>query len=124
MRKHDLTIPNLLSCVRLLLIPVMMWLYLVKAAYGMAFLVLLLSAATDIADGIIARKWDQISDLGKVLDPVADKLTQVAALACLVSRFPYMWLPLAMLMGKELLTGAVSLYAVKPISFDFGSGCG
>lgn len=107
------TVPNLLSLFRLLLIPVIVWLYRDKSAYGWALAVLILSAATDVADGFIARKWELVSDLGKALDPIADKLTQIATLWCLLSRFPYLWLPLAVLMVKEVFTGIMSLCAVK-----------
>ena len=72
------TIPNLLSLVRLAMIPLLLWLYLEKREYLWTAVVVVLSGATDIVDGIIARKYDLISDLGKALDPVADKLTQIA----------------------------------------------
>jgi len=107
------TIPNVLSLFRLLLIPVILWLYRDVKDYHLALLVLILSGVTDIADGWIARRWNLISDLGKILDPVADKLTQMATLWCLAERFPYIWLPLAVLMVKELFTGIMGLYAVK-----------
>ena len=107
------TVPNLLSLFRLLLIPVIVWLYCEKQAYGWTLAVLILSGVTDVADGFIARKWNLISDLGKALDPVADKLTQIATMWCLLSRFPHMWLPLGMLTVKEIFTGTMSLYAVK-----------
>lgn len=112
-KQKILTVPNLLSFLRLLLIPLIVWLYCGKKVDGLALGVLLLSAVTDIADGIIARKWNLVSDFGKALDPVADKLTQIATLCCLLSRFSYMWLPLGVLVVKELVTGAMSLYAVK-----------
>ena len=108
-----LTVPNLLSVFRLLLIPLIVWLYCKEKAYGLTALVLVLSAVTDIADGIIARKWNLVSDLGKALDPIADKLTQIATMWCLLSRFSHLWLPLAVLMVKEVFTGTMSLYAVK-----------
>lgn len=114
MKKNQVfTIPNLLSVFRLLLIPLILWLYRSRQAYGLSLAVLVLSGLTDIADGYIARRWDLISDLGKALDPVADKLTQIATLWCLLSRFSHMWLPLAVLTVKETFTGAMSLYAVK-----------
>lgn len=112
-KQNVFTVPNLLSVLRILLIPVIVWLYCVRKAYGLTALVLVLSALTDIADGIIARRWNLISDLGKALDPIADKLTQIATMWCLLSRFSYLWLPLALLMFKEIFTGAMSLYAVK-----------
>lgn len=89
-----LTIPNILSFLRLCLIPVIVWLYVDKQDYLWALLVLILSGITDIVDGIIARKCNMISDFGKAFDPIADKLTQMATLYCLISRFSYMLIPL------------------------------
>ena len=113
-RKQEiLTLPNLLSFLRILMIPQIIWLYCGKQDDLLTFLMLVLSAVTDVADGIIARKFDLVSDFGKALDPVADKLTQIATMGCLLSRFPYMWLPLGVLVAKEAFTGGMSLYAVK-----------
>ena len=85
------TIPNLLSVVRLALIPVIVWLYSVEKNYYGAIGVIALSAATDIVDGWIARHFNMISDFGKALDPLADKLTQAALLICLLSKYELMW---------------------------------
>ena len=112
-KKQFFTLPNLLSFFRLLLIPVIVWLYCTKKNYTMALCVLVLSGLTDIADGIIARRFNLVSDFGKALDPIADKLTQMATMGCLLSRFSHMWLPLGILVVKEVFTGAMSLYAVK-----------
>ena len=86
--KHGriITIPNILSFFRICLLPVLVWLYCVERDDLWTVLVLLLSGATDLADGFIARKFHMVSDLGKVLDPVADKLTQGVMLACLIVR--------------------------------------
>ena len=100
-KQQVFTLPNLLSFLRLLMIPLILWLYCGKQADGLALLVLMLSALTDVADGIIARKWNLISDLGKALDPAADKLTLIATMGCLLSRFSYMWLPLGVLVVKK-----------------------
>ncbi len=108
-----LTIPNLLSCLRLGLIPVFVWTYCVRRDEMLTALLLLLSGATDIADGLIARKFHMVSDLGKVLDPVADKLTQTAMLVCLLTRFPMMALPLALLVLKELYMAASGLLIIR-----------
>lgn len=97
-----ITIPNLLSLFRLCLIPVILWLYLAEQRNILAGSILILSGITDIADGLIARHFHMISDLGKVLDPVADKLTQAAMLLCLLVRFPLMILPLLLMACKEL----------------------
>ena len=112
-QKKMITIPNLLSFFRLCLIPVIVWLYTVKRDHLRTLLILLLSAVTDIADGIIARKCNMVSDFGKALDPVADKLTQMATLFCLISHFPYMMIPFVLLVVKEVFTGITALIAVK-----------
>ena len=70
------TIPNLLSVIRILLIPVFAYLFYNDEKI-IAVVILFLSGLTDMFDGQIARKFNQISALGKVLDPVADKLTQI-----------------------------------------------
>lgn len=108
-----LTIPNILSFFRLCLIPVIVWLYVGKQNYLWTLLILMLSGATDIVDGIIARKYNMISNFGKAFDPIADKLTQMAMLFCLVSRFKYMTVPLVLLVIKEVVTGITSLVSIK-----------
>lgn len=70
------TIPNLLSVIRIILIPVFAVLFY-NGEYGWAVFTLVLSGLSDFFDGKIARKFNQISALGKMLDPVADKLTQI-----------------------------------------------
>lgn len=106
------TIPNLLSFLRLCMIPVMVWLYIGKQDYGLTALILVLSGLTDLADGYIARHFDMVSDFGKAFDPVADKLTQIAMMLCLVTRFPLMLLPWIVLVVKEVFTGITSLLAI------------
>ena len=71
-----LTVPNLLSLIRILLIPVFGVLFY-NGHIGWAVVILIVSGLTDFFDGKIARKFNQISELGKMLDPVADKLTQI-----------------------------------------------
>ena len=73
---------------------------------------MVLSGLTDIADGFIARKFHMISDLGKALDPVADKLTQIAVLACLAARYPLMLIPLSLLIVKEIAAGIMGLVVI------------
>lgn len=68
-KNQILTIPNLLSVVRLALIPVIVWLYSYEKNYYAAIGVILLSGATDIIDGWIARHFNMISDFGKAIDP-------------------------------------------------------
>ena len=107
------TIPNILSLFRLLLITVIMWLYIVKEDPVLATVILALSGITDIVDGIIARKCHMVSDFGKAFDPVADKLTQIAMLFCLVSRFKWMLLPLCVMVIKEVTAGILGLLVIR-----------
>lgn len=120
-KNQILTIPNLLSLLRLAMIPLLMWLYLKKQHYGWTVFVLILSAATDIADGIIARSFNMVSDFGKALDPVADKLTQIAMLFCLVSRFSNLLILLVLLVVKEIISGIMSLMAIRKTGKVYGA---
>ena len=88
-------IPNALSLVRMALIPVFMVLYMTHQDVG-AFIALGLSGLTDALDGFIARRFNQITDCGKLLDPLSDKLTQVAVVVALTTRYTEL-LPLAVL---------------------------
>lgn len=117
-QKKIITIPNCLSFFRLCLIPVIVWLYCFKKNYMWTTIVLILSGLTDIADGFIARRFGMISDFGKILDPIADKLTQAATLFCLVTRFHYMVIPLVLLVIKELfaaITGLMAIHKTKVV---------
>ncbi len=107
-----LTVPNLLSALRICLIPVFARLYL-RGDYAGTVAVLLLSGVTDIADGFIARHFHMTSDLGKILDPVADKLTQAVMLLCLVSRFPLMLAPFALMAVKELFMSVTGIMLIR-----------
>ena len=108
-----LTIPNLLSLFRMLLIPVIIWLYTIKRDYFPAGALLILSGLTDLADGFIARHFNAVSNVGKILDPIADKLTQAAMLFCLVTRFPLMAAPFGVLVMKEIFIGATGLLMIR-----------
>lgn len=120
--KHKIiTVPNVLSLFRLLLIPVTVWLYTVKKDPVWTVAVLVLSGVTDIVDGIIARKCHMISDFGKAFDPVADKLTQIAMLLCLVTRFRWMLLPLCVMIVKEITAGIMGLMVIRKTGTVEGS---
>ena len=106
------TIPNLLSFSRLLMIPWFTWEYLDQENSIGTALILLLSGLTDTIDGWIARRFHMVSNLGKALDPVADKLTQIAMIACLVIRFRHMWAVLGILVVKELFVLITSLLSI------------
>lgn len=72
--RQVLTIPNIISIIRLAGVPLFLWLILVPEADGWALAVLFVSGISDYADGYLARKLNQTSKLGAVLDPVADRL--------------------------------------------------
>ena len=118
-KKDFFTIPNLLSLVRLLLIPVILWLYLDKKDYNLTTLIIILSGLTDIVDGFIARTFNMVSDVGKVLDPIADKLTQASLMFCLASRYKLLWVPIVIFIIKEsfmLLFGYITLEVTDKIN--------
>ena len=80
-----MNIPNVITLSRILLTPIFVSFYL-RGQQGTAMLLLALAAASDMLDGFIARSFNMVTPLGKVLDPVADKLLQLAMLLCLVER--------------------------------------
>lgn len=107
------TVPNMLSLLRLLMVPLFVWTYIVRQDGLLTALVLALSGLTDILDGQIARRYGMVSDVGKLLDPIADKVTQGAMLICLLTRFPAMWVPLILLIIKEAFVGITSLMVIR-----------
>lgn len=115
-----LTVPNLLSLFRLLLIPVFVHQYL-QENYTATGLLLLLSGLTDMADGFIARHFHAVSNLGKILDPVADKLTQVSMLICLVSRYPLMLILVIIMIFKELFMSISGVLVIHKTGTVFGA---
>lgn len=116
-----LTIPNVLTIMRIGMIPVFIWLYSFQQSYELAALVLLISGLTDILDGMIARKFNMISDLGKFLDPVADKLTQASILVCLSVRYPMMLWIFGLMFVKELYAFYSGLQVVKKTGVVLGA---
>lgn len=112
-----ITIPNILSFSRLCLIPVIVWLYCFREDYLWTTIIFIISGITDIIDGFIARKFDMISDFGKAFDPVADKLTQISLLFCLVTRFPLMLIPLVILIIKEALAAIMNMITLEKAGF-------
>lgn len=108
-----ITVPNILSFIRLCLIPVILWEYIFLKKYILAAVTVIISGITDVVDGFIARKFNMVSHVGRILDPVADKLTQMAVIACLCSRYIMMVVPLAILVVKELANGIIALVMLK-----------
>ena len=119
--KRNFSVPNVISLIRLAIIPFMVWFYLEgKLVWAVAMVAI--SGLSDAIDGYIARHFNQITPLGKVLDPVADKLTQIALGVCLVFSFPFV-LPLVILLvikdalmlfwGVRLLKAGQSPFSAK-----------
>ena len=104
-KKEIFTIPNLLSLFRLVLIPVYASVYLTateSCQFVLAGTILAISCLTDMIDGKIARKYNMITTLGKVLDPLADKLTQLTLTICLSLKYPVLYPVLGLFVLKEL----------------------
>ncbi len=113
LKKHNVfTIPNILSFFRIALIPVIVWLYN-KGDNLLAVGVIALSGITDVVDGYVARHFNMVSDLGKILDPIADKLTQAVTLFCLIAKFPFMIVPFSLLVVKEIFLSIMGIFVVK-----------
>ena len=130
MKKEDFriekifTIPNFLSIFRLLLAFVFYYQYThatTPKEYTMAGLVLVISGITDILDGKIARKFNMVSELGKILDPIADKVTQFMIMLCLVPRFPLILFELALFIVKQLYLTVAGIYIVKKTGRNLGA---
>ena len=107
-----LTVPNLLSALRLLGVPLFLWLILVPQADGWAILLLAVSGFTDWLDGYLARRWNQISRVGQLLDPVADRLYILATLVGLLMRGIVPWWFVVILLSRDVLM-AVVLWVLK-----------
>ena len=102
-----LTIPNVLSFLRLLGVPLFLWLVLVPEADGWAFVLLVVSGVTDWLDGAIARATGQISRLGQLLDPLADRLYIAATLIGLAIRGIIPWWLVVVLLSRDLVLAVV-----------------
>ena len=107
-----MNIPNIISCIRILLVPLFIHFY-VEGSIWKAAAVLLVCGFSDILDGMIARRFNMVTDLGKILDPVADKLIQAAMMICAATRLPQLWLLLGLHVFRELTLSAVGLYVVR-----------
>ncbi len=124
-----LTVPNLLSVIRILLIPVFAVLFN-NGDYGWAVFVLALSGLSDFFDGKIARKFNQISALGKILDPIADKLSQITIAIMFYITFSnssdetvktFSWIFLVFLIKEAVMVvgGAIMImFGLKPVAAE------
>lgn len=131
-KKDVFTIPNVLSLFRLILIPVYVVIYLRATEpvdYAIAAGILAVSCLTDLVDGKIARHFNMISTVGKVLDPLADKLTQFTLIICLAIRYPVqnpmLWVLAGLMFIKEcfqLIAGIIQLRKGKMLTGALLSG--
>lgn len=115
-KKEICTIPNLLSLFRLLLIPVYVYIYLNATEdhhYWLAGGILAVSCLTDMVDGKIARKFNLITNLGKVLDPLADKFTQLSLIICLSVHHKPLRLMLVLFLVKEFFQLFAMIIALR-----------
>lgn len=115
---HDrvFTVPNLLTVVRFMGVPLFIWLVLARQEYGAGVVVLAVMAGTDWVDGYVARRFDQASRLGRVLDPIADRLALIAVAVTLVIAGVVHWLYLAALVIPDavLLVLTLSYFGGHP----------
>ena len=116
MLKH---VPNALTIIRFLLIPVIV-ISIFNGDYIIAFIFFTVSGITDIADGCIARKSNLISNFGKLMDPLADKLTQIATIASLTLKdiIPIWILAIVLLKELIMIAGASFLYGKDVVVYS------
>lgn len=127
-KKEIMTIPNMLSLFRLILIPVYVVIYQKarnETDYYIAAGILAVSCLTDLIDGKIARHFNMISTVGKILDPLADKATQFALILCLALKHPVLWYLVTLFVIKEgfqLIAGGINLKKGKMLKGALISG--
>jgi cardiolipin synthase len=118
-----LTLPNALSVLRLVGVPLFLWLILGPEADGWALAVLVVAGFSDYLDGKLARAWGQISRVGQLLDPLADRLYIVAIVVAFVLRDIIPWWLAAALIGRDVVLGIAMVvlrryrYGPPPVHF-------
>lgn len=112
-------VPNILTIIRFLLIPIIL-LFLFSGNYLLAFIFFTISGITDILDGYIARKFNFVSNFGKLMDPLADKLTQISMLAALffLNIVPVWILIIVLLKEVIMVAGASFLYGKSVVVYS------
>lgn len=124
-KRHDTawTVPNLLSLLRLLGVPLFVWLLLGPHADLPALGILIYSGVSDWADGVIARRFDQMSSLGRLLDPAADRLYILATLVAFVLRGIVPWWLAVALVARDAIIGVGLLvlrrYGYPPLQVHY-----
>lgn len=112
-----MNIPNILTTGRILLIPVVVYCFIV-GAIGWAASLFIIACLTDILDGFIARRCDMVTEIGKLLDPIADKGMSTAVLICMAANGLMPWWVVLIILAKEIMMflGGLTLYRRK-VSF-------
>ena len=108
--------PNILCYLRILMVPLFLHIYFTAERpqdFYLATLVVMLSGLTDFFDGQIARRCNMITDLGRIIDPLADKLMQLAMLVALTVRVKYMYLLVIFLVLKEVISAVTGFFVMK-----------
>lgn len=116
LRKQIVSIPNLLGYFRILLLPLIVWRYVTAdtiAEFHTAAAIIGISGITDFLDGFIARKFHMVTNLGKIVDPVADKLTQAAIVLALSFRFTWLIPVVVLFVVKEGFMGIMGIILLK-----------
>jgi len=116
LKKQIFSIPNILGYFRILLIPIIIWEYVTAQSlqdYRIAAMIVAVSGITDFLDGFIARKFHMVTQLGKVVDPIADKLTQGGILFALSFRFPWIIALIILFVIKEGYMGAMGVLMMR-----------
>ncbi len=115
-----MNIPNIISCIRIMLVPLFVHFY-ISGSIRAAAAVLLACALSDMLDGMIARRFNMVTDLGKILDPVADKLIQAAMMLCLALKIPRLWILLGLHIFRELILAAMGFYVMRATGLVCGA---
>ena len=109
-------IPNILCYLRILMVPLFLHIYFTadeQNDFYIATFVVMASGLTDFLDGQLARRLNMVTDLGRIIDPLADKLMQLAMLAALTVRVKYMYLLVIFLVVKKLLTSILGFFVMR-----------
>ena len=126
-----MNVPNTLTVIRLILVPIFvitMFAPLPEQWRWLPLAIIVFSGITDVADGYIARRFNQITQLGKILDPLADKLSLLALSLCIAVKFSPFWVIAIVVIVKEILQIIGGGYLMKkktkiPSSRWFGKAC-
>ncbi len=118
--KHIFTVPNILSYIRILLIVPFVILF-IEEKFSLAALCLVFSGLSDCIDGFLARKLNQVTQLGKMLDPIADKMTLIAVGVCICIKEPMVIPVIFIMVVKDLIMVSGASYMVKNGVMPFAS---